>query len=532
MNKLSKIGRRNTDSPIDGIKELVERAATPLRLVRKKFTPSTSSDAGRLQIQPTDENLGGSVQGKRCMDQCHAVSSIECEAAQSDSRSALDAQPLHMEQATPDQSSNSLHQSDNNFKERYQTPHPLSPDQNQVFTFPSKSQSSDMLSPQHERTTFHPPRSINSYVAETGDNSDPAENSNTKNHQLQIPTHLQNRDTSNGALERTNDKIDEDKLSAWWFLGSRSDESIECSPQITNKNNKDPTIAIIDSDIRAQCSDDDHRKAMNRGSSIASKPSRAGSISTWIFQSFSSDKTHSLRVKGANSLSSGNIELLQKSSKSESKSLSESKSTQGVVKKVRSFVSDQHPKGGNYTRKEAAKRREWLVGLGGTVNYDQPYDRDCESVASYQLYPNQKDNLQINTSLSIREDSNKSPDWDPSMLPKQKSPTFNDWTPQDSSYGAAVAACGWIPKRIRKLIEMIFFLVVSALIIFLVVKLGIQLTTGKEHKSSSGTDLDLWNDDDHYIANEANNHANMDDVIATDDRLYNGSNRRLLRLNV
>ena len=107
---------------------------------------------------------------------------------------------------------------------------------------------------------------------------------------------------------------------------------------------------------------------------------------------------------------------------------------------------------------------------------------------------------------------------------------FTDWTPQDSSYGAAVAACGWIPKRIRKLIEMIFFLVVSALIIFLVVKLGIQLTTGHEHKSSSGTDIDLWNDDDHYIANNANN--NLDDVIATDDRLHYEGDGRLRRLNV
>ena len=496
MNKLTKMGRRNTDSPVVGIKELVERAATPLRMVRKKFTPSTSSGTGHIGTQLTDENVGGSVPSKGRLDQCHAVSSIECEAAQSDSRSALEV--------ATQQSPNSLPQTDNELNERYQTPHLLSPDQRQVFLFPSKSQS-DMLSPKHEHTT--------SCIPESGDNLDQSENSFHDKHQMHFPNELQKPDPNNFALATTNDKIDKDKLSAWWFLGSRSDESMECSPESINRVDLEPQIAVCDANSGARYSDDGQKNVMNRSPSVMSKPRRAGSISTWIFRSFSPEKTHSLRVKGANSSSSGNVEILQMSPKSNL--LSDNKELHGVVKKVRSFVSSQHPKGGNYTRKEAEKRKEWLVGLGGTVNYDQPYGRDCESVASYQLYPNQEDNLQINTSLSIREDCNKSPDWDPSMLPKQKTPMFTDWTPQDSSYGAAVAACGWIPKRIRKLIEMIFFLVVSALIIFLVVKLGIQLTTGHEHKSSSGTDIDLWNDDDHYIANN-----NLDDVIATDDRLH------------
>jgi hypothetical protein len=154
------------------------------------------------------------------------------------------------------------------------------------------------------------------------------------------------------------------------------------------------------------------------------------------------------------------------------------------------------------------------------VNYDQPFGGDCDSIASYQLYPVQKDNMQINTALSTHEDPNKSPDWDLSMLPKRKPPAFEDWTPQDSSYGAAVPVCGWVPKRIRKLIEIIFFLAVTALIIFLVVKIGIKLTT-VDHQTSSGTDLDLWNDDDHYIANNANNNANADDIVDHDDGVYN-----------
>jgi hypothetical protein len=386
------------------------------------------------------------------------------------------------------------------------TPSMLSPLKNEVFMFPSHSQSSDMLSLQHETSKS---LSVSSRIAETEafNNFDPENLSEgRKEDQPQHKNH------DNCALETTNDRIDEDMLSAWWFLGSRSDESLDFTDSKKKSDLASSNPNTDDEELPAHHAENSTIRVTSIGSR---KHSNTDSVSTWMLRSSSSERTHSLRVKGANSSSSSNvIEMSQVPPTTAQKA--------GFLKKVSSFISNKQPqpKGGDYTRKELLKRNEWIVGLGGTVNYDQPYGGDCNSVASYQLYPIQKDNLQINTALSTQEDPNKSPDWDPSMLPKQKPPTFEDWTPQDSSYGAAVPACGWVPKRIRKLIEIIFFLAVTALIIFLVVKIGIKLT-GNEHKSSSGTDLDLWNDDDHYISNNANTNAN--DIVDHDDGVYNNN---------
>ena len=466
MNKLRK-GRRNSDSPIDGLKDLV-RSATPLRLIRKKFPHPP--DIVQLETQTDEQSVrnGDHLNHDEARDM----------------------------QQQPEQAATS--QVDQNFMPSNSIP----PNQNEVFMFPSQSQSSDMLSPQHQLEQNESAEASGAHPVGKFDSESlaPVQADQTRQ--------LKRRDRSNCALETTNDRIDDDMLSAWWFLGSRSDDSAE-----DNRRKVEPRIAFSDEKSEAQPVDDPGKNTIKESTIGSSKRG----ISTWILQSFSSEKTHSLRVKGSQSASSMNeLEMSQRSSISESNS----QPKPGIIKTMSSFMSNKQsqPKAGNYTRKEIAKRREWIVGLGGTVNYDQPHGQDCESIASYHLYPLQKDNLQINTSLSIRDDPNKSPDWYPSILPKHKRRTFEDWTPQDSSYGAAVPVCGWIPKRIRKLIEIIFFLVLTALIIFLVVKIGIVLTSS-EHQSSSGTDLDLWTDDDRYIANNINNNANGDDIVGHDDNI-------------
>lgn len=77
-----------------------------------------------------------------------------------------------------------------------------------------------------------------------------------------------------------------------------------------------------------------------------------------------------------------------------------------------------------------------------------------------------------------------------------------EWTAQDSSYGAAVSAFGWLPKRIRRLAEVAFILLTFAILIYIVIKIGVEIS--QYHSSSSGGDLNL-DDDDHYIARNNNN---------------------------
>lgn len=72
----------------------------------------------------------------------------------------------------------------------------------------------------------------------------------------------------------------------------------------------------------------------------------------------------------------------------------------------------------------------------------------------------------------------------------------NEWTPQDSSYGAAIPICGWIPKSTRQLIEKAIMAVALFFICYLVVSLMIQLTSGF---TSSGQSSNIHMDDDFYV---------------------------------
>ena len=80
-----------------------------------------------------------------------------------------------------------------------------------------------------------------------------------------------------------------------------------------------------------------------------------------------------------------------------------------------------------------------------------------------------------------------------------------EWTPRDSSYGAAVSACGWVPKRIRRLIEAVFVILTFAILVFIVIKIGQEISS-HAHSSGSVGDLDL-DDDDHYIAHNNDNNG-------------------------
>lgn len=75
--------------------------------------------------------------------------------------------------------------------------------------------------------------------------------------------------------------------------------------------------------------------------------------------------------------------------------------------------------------------------------------------------------------------------------------SFNEWTPQDSAYGAACPVCGSIPKKIRRAIEMIIMLLVLASFVYLIVTTSIRLTANRSSSGSDSGQIDV--DDDYYI---------------------------------
>lgn len=116
-----------------------------------------------------------------------------------------------------------------------------------------------------------------------------------------------------------------------------------------------------------------------------------------------------------------------------------------------------------------------------------------------------------------------------------------EWTPQDSSYGAAIPICGWIPKRLRQFIEATLIVFGVFALVYLVVTTSIALS---EHKSSKDVDYDkndtsgsssgitydssLAVDDDWYIEykNDGNYGYNNGNRNGDDDDDYVNNRRR------
>jgi len=96
-----------------------------------------------------------------------------------------------------------------------------------------------------------------------------------------------------------------------------------------------------------------------------------------------------------------------------------------------------------------------------------------------------------------------------SMKPNESSSCSDfgedEWTPQDSAYGAACPICGWIPKRTRQTIEMILILILMVLVIYGVITVSVHITElHRQGKSNSGDSTNdgskVDRDDDFYVS--------------------------------
>ena len=111
---------------------------------------------------------------------------------------------------------------------------------------------------------------------------------------------------------------------------------------------------------------------------------------------------------------------------------------------------------------------------------------------------------------------------------------FDEWTPEDSAYGAACPICGCLPKNVRRAIEMTLIAAVFSALIFLVVATSIRISNEHSSQATSsssnyGGDDDYASvklDDDYYIAASNNKQYNTttsssyDDVTTNDDDYY------------
>ena len=74
------------------------------------------------------------------------------------------------------------------------------------------------------------------------------------------------------------------------------------------------------------------------------------------------------------------------------------------------------------------------------------------------------------------DDASSMADFDPS-----------DWTPPDSSYGAAIPVAGWIPKPIRRTIEGTLIALGIVALVYMVVTTSMRVTNERSNKDSSNS---------------------------------------------
>jgi hypothetical protein len=106
----------------------------------------------------------------------------------------------------------------------------------------------------------------------------------------------------------------------------------------------------------------------------------------------------------------------------------------------------------------------------------------------------------------------------------------SEWTPPDSSYGAAIPVGGWIPKNVRRLIEWIMIACLLLAAGYVVVVASIRIS---DQRDSSGN-ANLYLDDDRYIEYEQTNDdvddgynatATTDDAVVSNDDYTDDANK-------
>jgi hypothetical protein len=110
-----------------------------------------------------------------------------------------------------------------------------------------------------------------------------------------------------------------------------------------------------------------------------------------------------------------------------------------------------------------------------------------------------------------------------------------EWTPQDSSYGAACPVCGCVPKEYRQYIELAIMAVATAAVVVMTVHVIAPLTffhsSGHNSSSRNSTSTSVNLDDDFYVEYTSNGESNYNNQVvddyynaANDDGNYNNNN--------
>jgi hypothetical protein len=94
----------------------------------------------------------------------------------------------------------------------------------------------------------------------------------------------------------------------------------------------------------------------------------------------------------------------------------------------------------------------------------------------------------------------------------------SEWTPPDSSYGAACPVCGFIPKRVRQMVEMTLIAAMVFFLIYLVVTTSMKIADAHRRSTANGSAADNYSNGNNY--NRTGSSSATSTNVVTDDDVY------------
>lgn len=259
----------------------------------------------------------------------------------------------------------------------------------------------------------------------------------------------------NSAVETSKDKIDEENYGAWWFLTSQS---------FSFDRFKHPKL----------------EKEADTTNDIAVSP-------------VTIDDGIELKSQFVNDVTPRAQSIINESRRNSSPSILKNFSVQAYPPQSPAPKSQI----GAYMLKEQQVRKEWLKNVDAATKALEKHDRsDISSQAT------------SNTPYHFMSSNQLSSD----LVYKYTSEDNIEWTPQDSSYGAACQMFGWVPKRLRKIAEGVLLVIILGLLIFGIIKTGMHMKA-----SGSGEEASYFSDDDHYVANDRDSEGHSQRTEGSND---------------
>ncbi len=297
----------------------------------------------------------------------------------------------------------------------------------------------------------------------------------------------------NTAREILQEKIDDNSYaaSAWWFLSSNSD-SFGYNPD--KKPRQQPPQQDLPPSPLLDINENGHRRIQLKA--------KDGSISTNTTMSNYEDDMRSdgwmdqitYNTDGPGVLAKAVLPMSNDDGQKKKMSSDGSSGISMNNNAMHNATSLPQTPGGYTSREPQFKRQKESLALNSSV--DKPLVGNDKKFSLNGLvmlagtyvppsYHGRSSMKPVEGGGGFAEEDN----WDMTMAAdfdrKRKKSVSIEWTPPDSSYGAAVPACGWIPKRARKFLEVVFFVLSVALLIFVLVKAGLELRSSGSGSGSS-----------------------------------------------